>query len=349
MATSCITQILFAEKAVTLVDMEDSDIIFNLRLSNQKLDEELRLYRNGTTPDNLLELIQEKDVEISELRKLLSSTNEKLRRIAKGSAEVISKNDHLIKENNELMGDRERLKRQVDTANELKRQSYGQERKLKDSLALINTLKEEIIALQKENETLNNSMDMLIPEAEQFQVMLEELEEDACNRDTSIEKLQKRCHNLVLGNKERHAALEEQILEIKADIKKKNEQLLRLSEELQKAQKFNVAIKERVTAERKNSAQLSAQLLATLADVTSAQASEAKLKEQLYTLNKHISNENEQSVAPAVKSPVKGLKARAEKSSNIVVKPSAVLAKTQMVSKVDTSVTTRALFVESDV
>jgi hypothetical protein len=341
--------------------MEDADIIFNLRLANQKLDEELRLYRNGTTPDNLLELIQEKDVEVCELRKQLSATNEKLRRIAKGSAEVIAKNDHLIKENNELLGERERLKRQVGASVELKRQGHGHERKMQEALATIESLKEDILTLQKENETLNNSMDMLIPEAEQFQVLLEELEEDACNRDTSIEKLQKRCHNLVLGNKERHATLEEQVKEAKLDVKRKNEQLLRLSEELQKAQSFNMAIKERVTAERKTAAQLSSQLLAALADVTRAQTSEANIRDQLQILQGKserglVAQKENDNIVPAtttttftiagVKSPARGLKTREEKISNIVVKPSAVLAK-KVVPKAASSSTTRALFVDA--
>jgi len=299
--------------------MDDSDIIFNLRLMNQKLDEEVRLYRNGTTPDNLLELIQEKDSEIYELKKQASATADKLRRIAKSSADVIAKNDTLAKENNTLALEQEQLKRQVDATIEFKRQSY--EHKLRDAHAEVECLKEEVIALQKDNETLNNSMDMLIPETEQFQVLIEELEEDACHRDSSIEKLQKRCHNLVLNNKENSTALEKCLLEAKADVNRKNEQLLRLSEELNKAQVFNTGIKERLSFERKNSAQLSTQLLAALSDVTCAQASEARMKEKLQSMGESIFFENHP--LPSVKAHVdlktsrRGLKDRGHSAANI--------------------------------
>jgi len=299
--------------------MDDSDIIFNLRLLNQKLDEEVRLYRNGTTPENLLELIQEKDSEIYELKKQTSITADKLRRIAKSSAEVIAKNDAIVKENNRLVLEQEQLKRQIDATIEFKRQCY--EHKLRDAHAEAECLKEEVIALQKENETLNNSMDMLIPETEQFQVLIEELEEDACHRDSSIEKLQKRCHSLVLTKKDTQLALEKRLHEANADIKRKNEHLLRLSEELQKAQEFNTGIKERLSFERKNSALLSTQLLAALTDVTSAQASEARMKEKLHNLRENKNDENHpfSSVKNHVdtKTSRLGLKERGHNATNI--------------------------------
>jgi chromosome segregation ATPase len=248
--------------------MNESDVIFNLRLSNLKLDEELRLYRNGTTPENLLELIREKDAEIYELRKQASFAHDKLRRISKTSTEVVAKNDLLVKENNALLLEREQLKQNVHTTFDAKREAY--EHKLKDARTEMECLKEEILALQKENETLNISMDMLIPEAEQFQAQIERLEEDASHRDTSIEKLHKRCHNLVVNNKEKYSSLEERVKSLTNDIRTKNEQLQRMSDELEKAQHFNASIKDMLAAEKKKSATLSTKLMAALANNASS-------------------------------------------------------------------------------
>jgi len=162
--------------------LQDGDIIFNLRLMNQKMEEELRLYRNGTTPDNLLELIDEKDAEISRLRKAAQDTADKLRRIAKGSKEVISKCDLLQKENDDLK--MQEAKRSEDAAlhkaSVQKQQSsaalasqHQTNKELSSAKQTIQDLLQEVNALQAENETLNNSMDLLIPEADKYQELIE--------------------------------------------------------------------------------------------------------------------------------------------------------------------------------
>lgn len=58
----------------------------------------MSFYRNGTTSEQLFDLIKEKDLEIENLKVTLSDTLNKLKRLAKGSAEVLAKCDSLEQE-----------------------------------------------------------------------------------------------------------------------------------------------------------------------------------------------------------------------------------------------------------
>ena len=73
--------------------MEDQqqEKLFNLQLLVQKLEEELKLYRNGTTTEFVTEIIKEKEAEIVALNGTIDETNEKLRKLAKSSQEVIAR------------------------------------------------------------------------------------------------------------------------------------------------------------------------------------------------------------------------------------------------------------------
>ena len=271
--------------------MQKDDIIFNLRIANKKLDEELHLYRNGTTEENLLELISEKDSEIEELKKAGHDHVDKLRRIAKSSGQLIAKNDALQKENVSLTKQAElanskltATKQQMDAIekNEADKKLISSQREatslekelivVQDKLrrskhantvckeeyeAQLTKLREETDALSKENEALNHSIDLLIPEAEQFQELIEGLEDDACSRDTNIEKLQKRCAQLIQDAKT--------IKDLKKDldsstkrhtkdmgrkdeqIERKDEQIARYHAELERAQAFNGDLKDRIS------------------------------------------------------------------------------------------------------
>ena len=59
--------------------MEQQDKYFNLQLTVQRLEEELSLYRNGTTSEQLFDLIKEKDAEIVDLKSKLIDKESKLR------------------------------------------------------------------------------------------------------------------------------------------------------------------------------------------------------------------------------------------------------------------------------
>eukprot|EP01040_Poterioochromonas_malhamensis_P013147 gene13148-14430_t len=69
--------------------------IFNLQLTIQKLEEELQLYRNGTSVTELLELIHEKDVEIETLQLQNEEKGNKLKKLAKTSGEVLIKYENI--------------------------------------------------------------------------------------------------------------------------------------------------------------------------------------------------------------------------------------------------------------
>ena len=80
----------------------EHDRLFNLQLTIQKLEEELSLYRNGTTSQQLIEFISEKDLEITALNKKLTERNENLRKIHKSSTDVLQRYEALQKEYNIL-------------------------------------------------------------------------------------------------------------------------------------------------------------------------------------------------------------------------------------------------------
>ena len=74
----------------------DQDKIFNLQLIVQKLEEELRLYRNGTTSTEFVEIIGEKEAENNDLKVSLEQSDEKLKKLAKSSSEVIERYEKLL-------------------------------------------------------------------------------------------------------------------------------------------------------------------------------------------------------------------------------------------------------------
>jgi Tfp pilus assembly protein PilN len=71
----------------------EQEKIFNLQLIIQKLEEQLSVYRNGTTGPELLDVIAERETENTALKKELSETKDQLRKIAKSSSELIQKFD----------------------------------------------------------------------------------------------------------------------------------------------------------------------------------------------------------------------------------------------------------------
>ncbi len=246
---------------------------------------------------------------MNKLRSQCSDTNDKIRRIAKGSNEVIIKCDLLQNDNNKLKKEIDLLKLKLnekdveienttatatantasrttnintttETLKELKLQLSSLKEKYNKNIIENKNLNSEINALSSENELLNNTMDLLLPETESYQLIIENLEDDGIIRDNNIEKLHKRCHNLVINNKERHSELENKINITTNDLISKKNLIKKLTNEILKAQNYNLQLKERVNTERKNAAQLSTQLIAALGDVTSAQLSESKWKEK---------------------------------------------------------------------
>ncbi len=347
------SKICWISEFLLKIKMEDKDIIFNLRIANQKLDEELHLYRNGTTEEDLLDHISEKDTEIEELKKQNSDSKDKLRRIARSAGEMLEKNKSLEKEN-------VRLQKLTATANSKLSDTMNQmhetdkndtEKKLADSQREISSLemklvvaqdklrkfqqankmlqddceeqlakaKEEAESFRKENEALNNSIDLLIPEAEQFQQLIEILQDDACSRDTSIERLQKRCGQLIQDSKI-VSSLKKQLDKSERENKKlterKNKQLAQYHAELEKAQKFNGQLKDRIANEKQENNNLSVQLLERLGNIEIMKGGE----------------DNRSAVKKTKEDKEKGLK---ERNLNICIKTNAAAAITSKARRMD--------------
>jgi chromosome segregation ATPase len=87
----------------------DTDRYFNLQLTIQKLEEELSLYRNGTTGQELLDLIKEKDTELGATKTDLINTSSEL-------ATVKNNFSTLIKSSRKTLADNESLKTQHQQA-----------------------------------------------------------------------------------------------------------------------------------------------------------------------------------------------------------------------------------------
>jgi chromosome segregation ATPase len=83
----------------------ETDRYFNLQLTIQKLEEELSLYRNGTTGSELLDLIKEKDSELAVVKADLTKTIQEL-------STVKTNFGTLIKTSRKTLADNESLKTQ---------------------------------------------------------------------------------------------------------------------------------------------------------------------------------------------------------------------------------------------
>eukprot|EP00602_Paraphysomonas_sp_CaronLab_P003570 CAMPEP_0185027636 /NCGR_PEP_ID=MMETSP1103-20130426/12889_1 /TAXON_ID=36769 /ORGANISM="Paraphysomonas bandaiensis, Strain Caron Lab Isolate" /LENGTH=410 /DNA_ID=CAMNT_0027561733 /DNA_START=79 /DNA_END=1311 /DNA_ORIENTATION=- len=82
--------------------MSESDKMFNCKLTIQKLEEELALYRNGTSGEDLIEVINEKDCELNELRRNLSEVTEGYTKVGTALKGLLPEFDALKKEKAEL-------------------------------------------------------------------------------------------------------------------------------------------------------------------------------------------------------------------------------------------------------
>ena len=92
----------------------DQEQVFNYQLIIQKLEEECSLYRNGTTGIELLELINEKDIEIKSLTNDVLNKNEIIQKLAKSSQDVLEKSQILQDDKIILISERNILKKHVE-------------------------------------------------------------------------------------------------------------------------------------------------------------------------------------------------------------------------------------------
>ena len=169
----------------------EQEKIFNLQLIVQKLEEELTLYRNGTTATEFIEIINEKEAENKALKVSLEETNDKLKKLAKSSSEVISRYEVLQKDRDDLAN---RLQSSDKNLQEVRLYIKEQE----SDLLLKEADKQE---LRDEITRLNNASKVITGD-------LQSLTDDMNNRTSTIEKLQVRCASLVAEKSEKNRQLE---------------------------------------------------------------------------------------------------------------------------------------------
>ncbi len=261
--------------------MFDHDaVVFNLQIENQHLREELHLYRQGQTTADLMDVLKDRDNELKSLRCAEKETKQKMVLLAKSSQELLKKLDILQSEKTEWKQGQHLLElstkelRQKDEiistlqkeqkemsykCEELTRCNHTLRNKINDmsSKANATTKKEndkkvdemlliQIATLKEENESLNNTVDLLIPESEQFQTLIGELEEDASMRDVSIDKLHERCSALVKESMSKSRSLTKQNKELSKEVCKKEKEIEKYRQEVLKAQSFNTNLKEKL-------------------------------------------------------------------------------------------------------
>jgi chromosome segregation ATPase len=146
----------------------DSDKIFNLQLTIQKLQEEVTLYRNGTNGAELFELINEKDTEIENLKKAAISNKEIYRNIGKGSKDLITKHDNLRNENEVLQIEHSDLiqekKALIVIVDDLKCYLASAEGRYLEKNVIIGHLEEELHSMEEGIEKLQSRCALLVQE-----------------------------------------------------------------------------------------------------------------------------------------------------------------------------------------
>ena len=174
------------------------DRVFNLQLTIQRLEEELTLYRNGTTAEQLFELMKEKEVEIAELKDIILEKDSKLRKLAKSSTEFITKFEDLQMSNRNTllelaelqMSKEEDLKNHIIITNEISKKYEELQSELVEEKKTCEELRDvvqEKLSCISDLSTKLSAKDCIIGNLEG------QLKESGYN----IEKLQKRCAELV--------------------------------------------------------------------------------------------------------------------------------------------------------
>ena len=226
---------------------ETNTDVLNLRITVQKLQEELSLYRNGTEAADFIALIEEKDTEVKELKEKVIMRDEKMRKLVKIAGQ-------LEKENKELTQHQKLFDKQLHKSYEKGRAEAV--KGITQTDREVEALKTQIASLQADNEALTNSIDMLIPETEQFQDQVDELQEEQINSMTDIEKLQKRCVNVVIEMKQNKQELIDRVNSAEKELKKSQSLNDKYHAEVLKAQGFNGDLKDKLASYKERIAHL---------------------------------------------------------------------------------------------
>ena len=139
----------------------ESDRVFNLQLTIQKLEEELHLYRNGTTGSEFLGIISEKDKEIDHLTQLLLEKNDKFKKLKATSQEVLSRCDQLERDNGSMKQQITSLTSEIDDSHRVAsnlQASVSQLEYEKGELMASNSEQSDLIAQMEANDHENNEI-----------------------------------------------------------------------------------------------------------------------------------------------------------------------------------------------
>ena len=165
------------------MESDNEEKLFSLQIQIQKLEEELTLYRNGASGQELFEVIGEKNTEISELKDTLSAKTENLKKLAKSSSDVIA-------QYNTLQESFEKLKAEKETIQDLA------------------TVQEKEIETLRENYAAQVTKISKLEEESSFkQQKLVDMEQELIDSNVTIEKLHQRGAMLVAEKTERTKSL----------------------------------------------------------------------------------------------------------------------------------------------
>jgi chromosome segregation ATPase len=221
------------------IDSASKTEVLNLRITVQKLTEEVNLWRNGTEGSDFIEMLEEKDTEIKELKEKLGMRDEKIRQLAKIAEQTVKENKALAEE--KKLFDKQLHRAEMKGRAETTKGTTQKDEELKK-------LKEEIASLRADNDALTNSIDMLIPETEQFQDHIDSLETEQLNSMTDIERLQQRCVNVVIEMKQNKQELVDRANRAEKELAKAQSLNDRYHAEVLKAQSFNGDLKDKLAS-----------------------------------------------------------------------------------------------------
>jgi chromosome segregation ATPase len=224
--------------------------IFNLQLLVQKLEEELLLYRNGTSMSELLDVIHEKDIEVETWRAKHDEKEEKLKRIAKTSGDVLMKYERLQQELirqeeirqteqvhiQKLLDDNHRLVSEMDNMKMEMNELHAEIKMREDEIGSLrlnhweieqeqqnrqSSYQKELSKSQDEHQQerllLQATIERLEVTTRDFKAREESLQQEVTHwktcaeeQDQSISSLQRRCANLVKEKNDRLSKLDDE-------------------------------------------------------------------------------------------------------------------------------------------
>jgi chromosome segregation ATPase len=209
--------------------------IFTLQLTIHKLEEELTLYRNGTSVVELMELIHEKDVEIETLSIQNDEKTSKLKKLAKTSGEVLLKYENIQNE----------LQKKQDTIYELELIINNLTREVEEKADFI---EKEIKIKQK---TFQNQLKEKDNKIGNLELTIWELKETLENSNNQCSSLKEEQENLEKQFQQKEAAfLEERneknnkIEELEVSVSSMKETLEASSKQLESYEEMNKRYKE---------------------------------------------------------------------------------------------------------